>query len=538
MTLPAWLGRLNSVRVRITVIATIVVGVVLTGAGFALIELQERSLTDNIDKTIRLRADDITSLLEDGTLPENITVTDDQAALVQILDGDGRIVVESSNIAGEGTVAPRIPEPGETEIAEVTGLSIEIDETFRVLSRTLVVDEGTFTVSVAGSLETVGDSTESLLAILQVGIPLLIIAVAAGTWFGVGRALSPVEAIRKEVAEITDRELSRRVPESPGDHEIGRLARTMNEMLARLEEAHLRQERFVGDASHELRSPLASVRTQLEVDLAHPDSADWSATAESLLEEAVRMQALIDDLLFLAQSDADALSPGTTLIDIDDIVLREATRPRPRGDIVIDTAGRSGVAVERVPTHIPKAPIAAAASTAGTASPGRLTGGCEGGCSSGVAPISSRTIRISPICCTRPRRSFVTQRRRSRRNLVGTPVGSAFQSGSRSRIAATVSETVSPGKARRPVSTSYKQHPKAQTSARRSTGLPRACSGLMYGAVPRTDPSAVSFVSVGDCDNSGFDESASDTKALARPKSRIFTSPVGEILMFAGFKSR
>ena len=126
---------------------------------------------------------------------------------------------------------------------------------------------------------------------------------AALVWALAGRTLRPVEAIRREVARIGATDLRRRVPVPPGDDEVARLARTMNAMLDRVEGASERQRRFVGDASHELRTPLARMRSEIEVDLAHPDRADLVATHHSVLDEAVGMQRLVDDLLRLARAD-------------------------------------------------------------------------------------------------------------------------------------------------------------------------------------------------------------------------------------------
>jgi signal transduction histidine kinase len=331
-----WLG---SVRIRITASSAVVVAVVLIAAAFALIELQRRSLTDNIDTTISLRADDIVTPLKDGTPPENITVSDDAATLIQILDGAGQVLAASPAIAGLPPVTAVIPRSGETVLGSVSNLPID-DETFRVLSRTVETPTGLMTIHVARSLEVVGDSIENLYTLLQVGIPLLTVVVAAGTWYGVGKALSPVEDIRREVAAITDQELSRRVPVSSGD-EIGRLGGTMNEMLARLQGAHDRQERFVADASHELRTPLASMRTQIDVALAHPDATAQEATIRSIHDEIMRMQSLIDDLLLLAQSNEDAREIGDSLVDLDDIVFEETQRPRSRPDVTISTGSVS-----------------------------------------------------------------------------------------------------------------------------------------------------------------------------------------------------
>jgi signal transduction histidine kinase len=157
------------------------------------------------------------------------------------------------------------------------------------------------------------------------------------TWVLVGRTLRPVERIRAEVAEIGGSDLHRRVPVPAADDEVGRLATTMNDMLARVEEGQQRQRRFVADASHELRGPLTRMRTELEVDLEHPATADAEATHRSVLEEVVGLQQLVDDLLMLARSDGGV----TDVADAGSIDLAELA-----GAVVSRANGRSGVVVE------------------------------------------------------------------------------------------------------------------------------------------------------------------------------------------------
>jgi signal transduction histidine kinase len=107
-------------------------------------------------------------------------------------------------------------------------------------------------------------------------------------------------------------------------------------MLDRLEDAAARKRRFLADASHELRSPLTGIRSQLEVDLAHPARADWQATERDLLEQTLHMQRLVDDLLDIASLDEPPVSAEHDLVDVDEIVLAEVRRITTRGKVIVD----------------------------------------------------------------------------------------------------------------------------------------------------------------------------------------------------------
>ena len=142
----------------------------------------------------------------------------------------------------------------------------------------------------AAPVDEVQRSVDAVRRALWVALPALVALVAVAAWWLVGRALRPVEAIRAQVDEISGTTIHRRVPEPASGDEIGRLARTMNAMLARLEGASTRQRQFVSDASHELRSPVTAIRADLEVALAEGERADWPAVATAVLAEESRLE--------------------------------------------------------------------------------------------------------------------------------------------------------------------------------------------------------------------------------------------------------
>ncbi|WP_425576545.1 sensor histidine kinase [Nocardioides nanhaiensis] len=152
-----------------------------------------------------------------------------------------------------------------------------------------------------------------------------------------GRALRPVERMRAEVAEISDDRLDRRVPVPGSRDEVHRLALTMNEVLARLETSRERQQRFVSDASHELRSPLASIRQTAEVSQAHPGALPEGELAEAVLEEGLRMQRIVEQMLVLTRADERGVRPREE-VDLDDLVLGQARRVAREG-LRVDTRG-------------------------------------------------------------------------------------------------------------------------------------------------------------------------------------------------------
>ncbi|MFE5144035.1 sensor histidine kinase [Streptomyces fagopyri] len=185
-----------------------------------------------------------------------------------------------------------------------------------------VRSKGALTVYAGAPLTAEQAAVRTALTVMLVGLPLLLAVVAAVTWRVTRRALRPVEGIRSEMAAITASEdLARRVPVPDTRDEVAGLARTTNETLAALETSVERQRRFVADASHELRSPIASLRTQLEVGAAHPELLDVTGA----VEDTVRLQRLAADLLLLARLDAGE-RPSDTRFDLAALVREEVSR--------------------------------------------------------------------------------------------------------------------------------------------------------------------------------------------------------------------
>jgi signal transduction histidine kinase len=318
-----------------------VVGVALVAGAALLLRAEHNALTDDIETTALLRANDLAATLAGGTVPQDITVAQQDEAVIQILDEQRRVVAASANVTNHPPIANLVA-PARGHVALTTNRVPVGDSNFRVVALLAPANNRTYTVYVASSLEPVDRSTQTLARLLVLGLPALLGVVGLVAWFVVGRALRPVEAIRSEVEAISERGLPRRVTEPKANDEIGRLAHTMNVMLGRLEASTERDQRFVADASHELRSPLTSIRAQLEVDLAHPEQADLLATHREVLVETNRLQRLVDDLLALARSDSTRTRLRQRPVDLDDLVLRETKRMREVTDVKFDVTKVSG----------------------------------------------------------------------------------------------------------------------------------------------------------------------------------------------------
>ena len=350
-------GVTSTVRFRITALATVAVGVVLAVTGVGLVLTQRRALVDSLDESLGAEADALAERIEDGDDPADLRLDDpaiDDDAVAQVVV-DGEVVATSDGDVRD----PLAPAPEDASATRTTDAVPGEDEPFRVVSDRVDRDGTSAVVHVAAPLDDVDESTGLLARSLALAVPLVTAILAVLVWVLAGRTLRPVEAIRREVARIGATDLERRVPVPPGDDEVARLARTMNAMLDRVEDAAERQRRFVGDASHELRTPLARMRSELEVDLAHPAGADPAATHRSVLDETIGMQRLVDDLLHLARADsgrdlaggseADGTgrgsASGTTTTRLDLAAAAAASHARATSPVALDAAGLDPVVV-------------------------------------------------------------------------------------------------------------------------------------------------------------------------------------------------
>ncbi|SFN28133.1 MULTISPECIES: sensor histidine kinase [Actinomadura] len=329
-----------SVRARTTLGATVVVAAALVAAGLAVVVLLRANLAGRAELEAEVAAREVAGQLATGTPYASLDLPDPDEHPVQVVGEDGRVRAVSEDVeaiggTGSPAVRPGPPargdddegrggegrddDPGRGEVADgdpdfttgsVTVDGRTADYRFAAVEVTTPRDD-TVTVYAGADLgaarEAAGTATRAMLG----GLPPLLAVVAGVTWLVTRRALRPVEAVRAELAAITSSgDLARRVPVPDARDEIAGLAVTTNETLAALEESVARQRGFVADASHELRSPIASLRTQLEVAAAHPGLLD----VDGLVEDVVRLQHLAADLLLLARIDAGDRPPARPVL--------------------------------------------------------------------------------------------------------------------------------------------------------------------------------------------------------------------------------
>ena len=315
---------LGSLRLRVALGAAAVIGVVLLATSAVVVHAVRASIRNQIQAEGKALTHGIATrvgasatspaigfwLNPGGPVPSQLPLpATGSPAVVQVLDADGHVIA-STPAPSAGT--------GGVRVLSKPGL-------LRVTSP-VTTPHGRLQVVAELPLTRVQQSVDAVVDVLRIAIPFLVAAAGFLAWLVVGRALRPVEAIRAEVDEISHTTITRRVPEPASHDEIGRLAHTMNDMLARLDGSARRQREFISNASHELRSPLASAHATLEAASRTPDDADWQQVAADALAEQERLAAIIDELLELARFDEASLTAQRQPVDLDDIVFTEVHR--------------------------------------------------------------------------------------------------------------------------------------------------------------------------------------------------------------------
>lgn len=320
---------------------------------FVLATLQQRSLTGSLSSRVKQQADIVANTVhEDG--PHAIRLADtDRPFKAVVLDTKGRLIAAQPKTV-TGPLSDDRPTTSHKRVQNAQYWWTPGDvRAPLVVSRSVTTHSGRYIVQVSSPQQPEHEAVSTVVKLLLLGTPLLALLAAGLAWLVAGRTLAPVDQMRSEVDAIEAGHLDARVDVPPSKDEIAALARTLNRMLDRLESSQERQQRFVADASHELRSPLATL--QAAADLTSMDPAgEWPEVASTVHTELERMNDLIGDLLLLARTEERRTTASLESIDLDDLARAEAGRWRGDSAVAVRCVGNptwaraSEPAVERV----------------------------------------------------------------------------------------------------------------------------------------------------------------------------------------------
>ena len=303
---PARWWRRRSLRARLTLITSAGLAIALAAAAVLLANALRVALTRGLDDSARQGALEVAALIDQNRLPNPVPVAPGTIT-IQVLDGRGRITNVSP---GADRLVPMLP-PAQAQVAALTGQARMLAGPplgMPSLLRVVAVGASDHQVVIAAvSYAPASDSLATLAKVLVIGTPLLFALLALAIWLVTGYTLRPIAELRRGAAEVTETGVPRDLPVPPARDEVRSLAVTLNDMLARLADAQQRQRDLVSDTAHELRSPIASIRAQLEVALDHPDGLDWPETARDVHADTLRLARLTEDLLLLARLDGQPL---------------------------------------------------------------------------------------------------------------------------------------------------------------------------------------------------------------------------------------
>jgi heavy metal sensor kinase len=327
------------IRVRLTAWYTMILMLVLAVLGAYQVQRLRAELTQDLDRSLELRSGQIANLYRTGRTAGEFTEISNSVLSglptdsgAQLLSASGAVVDSSQDAVA------RVPMLRPDQIARVMdGYTMLVTvplgparAPFRLLARPLHDRAHRWVLVMATSLDSTEAAVHRLLVILLTGGPIALLIAALAGWWLASLALRPVAAVTAKARQISVDRLDERVPVPRAADEVGRLADTFNAMLDRLEAGVQAQRRLISDASHDLRTPLAVMRSELDVALA---TGDLTCEAEEVLastaEEVERMTRMVDNLLALAQADQGGLELFVRPVDLRDLAEETAAKLRP-----------------------------------------------------------------------------------------------------------------------------------------------------------------------------------------------------------------
>lgn len=338
-----WINRRGrtkwGVRKWATAAAVVVVAAALLLGGVLLLVLLQTSLISTTEGAAQRKAADVAAQITSQDVSEAgqaLTTTAHSGQYVQILSPKGAVVAASEASAKTTALSTLRPPAGGSMTQDVSSLaSIGDSDSFLIVATGVQGPDGVYTVVVASTVQVQLDTVSTVSWFMLGATPLLLGLVGISVWVLVGRSLRQVERIRGQVAGINASRLSDRVDVPETGDEIRDLALTMNTMLDRLETSDSEQRRFVSDASHELRSPLATLSAAVEIAAADSSGKTWQQMQDVLSGETARMRYLVEDLLTLARANDGGIRILSEDVDLDDVLDAEIRRLRPVSDLQI-----------------------------------------------------------------------------------------------------------------------------------------------------------------------------------------------------------
>jgi two-component system, OmpR family, sensor kinase len=306
------------IRIRLTLFFAVAMAIVLAAVGLFVYSRVKADLDRAIDNDLRSRGQALSALTQRGG---SVRTTRTADTFADVIGRGGRSQVLTTDQLGIAATRATF-----FDISRMPGK----DDPGRVLA--LPRRHGILLVG--ATLEHRNDTLTSLKAAFLVGGPIALILMSLGGYLLAGAALRPIESMRRRAAEISASSLDERLPVPLADDEVSRLGRTLNEMLARLEDGLDRERRFVADASHELRTPLATLRAELELALRRSRTTqEFENSIRSAAEETDRLSRIADDLLILARAEQGTLSLRREPTDVVDVVEKVRDRFEARAEL-------------------------------------------------------------------------------------------------------------------------------------------------------------------------------------------------------------
>lgn len=343
-----------SLRARLTLAFAVAMALVLAATGAFVYVRVGRTLDEGVDGSLRARADDVAALVRrtgSARSGGGTRLAEAEESFAQVIGPDGAVrettppLRRGRPLLASGQLARARRSTLVVERGPVPGLE---DRRFRLLATPIQAGGERIVVVAGASLDDRQEALDGLATQLLVGGPLALLLASLAGYALAAAALRPVEAMRRRAEAISAATAGSRLPVPDADDEVARLARTLNEMLARLEAGLERERRFVAEASHELRTPLSLLKTELELALRRPRTPDeLHAAVAAAAADTDRLVRLANDLLLLASADEGGLRvvpepvPGRELLET--VAGRFEAQARGRavaveapGDLVLD----------------------------------------------------------------------------------------------------------------------------------------------------------------------------------------------------------